>query len=457
MSVTTSSTPAPPPQPPRRRGLLFRGLARAGGSIRALAASVRRRPLQSLAAFGLVALIGSAGVFAGFHLLAEYHCRAAQQCLAKYDFPGAQAHIDRALQIRADAPTHLIAARVARKNWNMEGANDHLNECRRILGGDCKEADFERQLMYAQVGDLDSVEDYLWKRVHADDPDSPAILEALAQGYWNNYDVGNANECLTLWLKLEPDNMRAWYLTGQLYERQFLFVQAVEAYRRALALDPKRAEFRTTLAEALLTSGSPHEALTMFQELMQGQPDDPTLRFAEARCNMAIGRNDLAIPVLDQLLEEHPTDVRMLETRGRVARMENDPEKGESCLRTAVGLAPFDLNVNFAFYQCLLAVGKQEEAEKQRERYQSLERDSRRANRLTHELLVEQPHRADWKCELGVIYLRMGLENAGEHWLHSALRDDGTYRPAHRALADYYDKIGKAEKAALHRKEAGAP
>ncbi|MBR5398254.1 MAG: tetratricopeptide repeat protein [Bacteroidales bacterium] len=47
-----------------------------------------------------------------------------------------------------------------------------------------------------------------------------------------------AHSSLSALLKKEPKNSYAWYLLGNLYSRQKLFPQALDAYRNAKLLEP---------------------------------------------------------------------------------------------------------------------------------------------------------------------------------------------------------------------------
>ena len=49
------------------------------------------------------------------------------------------------------------------------------------------------------------------------------------------------------------------------------------------------------------------------------------------------------------------------------------------------------------------------------------------------------------RCETGTLLLRNGREQEGVRWLISALRNDPLYRPAHKALADHYERLGKRD------------
>jgi Tfp pilus assembly protein PilF len=40
------------------------------------------------------------------------------------------------------------------------------------------------------------------------------------------------------------------------------------------------------------------------------------------------------------------------------------------------------------------------------------------------------------------------------HWLLTALKEDPGHALAHKALADYYERAGQPERAAMHRAQA---
>src|SRR5207237_9485348 len=70
---------------------------------------------------------------------------------------------------------------------------------------------------------------------------------------------------------------------------------------------------------------------------------------------------------------------------------------------------------------------------------------------IMNRLIPKAPHDPALHHEMGTILLMMGKDKLALHWLHSALREDPEYRPAHEALADYYNRAGDAAQAARHR------
>src|SRR5207245_8572730 len=61
------------------------------------------------------------------------------------------------------------------------------------------------------------------------------------------------------------------------------------------------------------------------------------------------------------------------------------------------------------------------------------------------------------RYEIGTMLIRYRAREEGAGWLRSLLQYDPGHVAAHRALADYYSKIGETELAEQHRRFSSAP
>ena len=102
----------------------------------------------------------------------------------------------------------------------------------------------------------------------------------------------------------------------------------------------------------------------------------------------------------------------------------------------------------------LPARSRTEEAKEQLKAADEVKAKAERLGELTSRKLSEQPLDPALHCEMGVLLLRDGHKSTGESWLHSALRLDPNYQPAHAALADFYQAQGDEARAAEHRRQA---
>ena len=67
---------------------------------------------------------------------------------------------------------------------------------------------------------------------------------------------------------------------------------------------------------------------------------------------------------------------------------------------------------------------------------------------------ADYPHDPEPRREIGVLYLGLGEDDQGLRWLSSALEEDPRHGPTHAALADYFERVGKKDEAASHRRLA---
>jgi predicted Zn-dependent protease len=404
-------------------------------------------------ALGLVA----AGL-AGRELLPCYHWRAALGALQRYHVGEARAHLAPCVRAWPRSRTvRLLASRAARLAGDFEEAEQHLEACEDLEKTRADETVLERALLRAAGGDFDDdLEAYLQDRAEKDLGHAPLIYEALAEGYARLYRHLDAFGCLDRWLLLEPDCPQALFLRGETYRQAKALQKAVPEYRRVVELDPQRDDARRWLTAGLVEVGRYEEALGHLEYLRRRDPDDPVLVVRVARCHSGLGRTEQAVRLLDGLLARRPHDGQALKARGEVALTAGAAAEAEPWLRAAGRELPYDYQVQWSLCQCLRQQGKDAEAKAELARAQQLEDRIARLNELSSRKLAASPHDPALYCEFGTLLLDLGHREMGERWLLTALREDPNYRPAHLALAAYYEKQGDRQKAAEHQQLAAA-
>lgn len=376
----------------------------------------------------------------------------AEQASQRHDYAAAYALYQQCLARRPDdAPLQLLAGRTARRAGLFEQANQHLLAYRR-LKGDNKSLALEWSLLRLQRGDGE-VESYLKARADAGDADAPLIWEALSQYYLDSYRLVEARDCLDRYLERYPNDVSALLGRGFLWERLLHFPEAVRDYQCAVRAEPDNERAHLRLAECLQITGPPQEAEEQFQWLHQRRPNDVKVRLGLARAWRQMGRMEEARQMLDALVSEQPQHAGILTERGRLAREEGHPHQAAEWLRRAVALAPHDREALYNLCQCLESSGSEDEVRCYKQRFERADADLKRLGQLTKDVLRE-PQNPALRCEGGLIFLHNGEEEEGVRWLQHALHLDPGYRPAHEALADYYQRIGKTELAARQRRLA---
>jgi tetratricopeptide (TPR) repeat protein len=390
---------------------------------------------------------------AAAHLWAGHHWRAARRALDRYRLAEAQEHLTHCLQIWPSSfETHLLAAQTARRLGDYEAADQHLARCQEIRGALAPEVELEQVLIRAQRGGMDSVTPYLRSLVEEDHPATPLILEALIRGYMRAFRYGDAYALVSLWQDRWPDDIEANIFGGFVNEQVGSQQQAVTNYRRVLQLDPEQDEARLRLADLLVDRAVPAEALEHLEQLARKHAGDLYLQTRLARCLVAMGRFEEAEEYLDRVLAELPHFRPALAVKGASALALNRPAEAERWLREALAADAGDLQTQYALERSLRQQGKDQEAQAAEDRLKVLKADGERIRQIVQEDINKSPNDPVVRTEVGSILLRAGSEQEGVKWLYSALRLAPRYAPAHRALADYFERIGQPERAGPHRR-----
>jgi tetratricopeptide (TPR) repeat protein len=430
---------------------LTRQLPSTGNSsnrVRRLWQSVQWRLLRSRRIWLAIAFLLIVAAFVGWLLWPDPYLAAAERALERRNYAEASAILEEGLKRRPrDTRLLFLAARTARRASRFEQAQDYLRACQR-LQAPTDAIDLELALMRVQQGDLE-VEDYLLGRVAREDPDTLLIWEVLIQQYLDTYRLYKARDCLDLFLERRPDDVSALLGRGYVWERLFLYSAAVRDYRRAVQVEPANDNARLRLAETLLITGPPEEAAEQFEELSRRHPDSTDARLGLARAWRQQGRGGQAERLLDALLAEHAQNVAALTERGVLAMDARELGRAEDLLRRALALAPFDRMALYNLCQCMRLSGHDAEVREYQARLDRLDTDLKRLGQLTKDALKD-PRDPVPRYEAGLIFLRSGEEQEGVRWLNMALHEAPGYRPAHRALADYYQRTGQSELAARH-------
>jgi cytochrome c-type biogenesis protein CcmH len=113
-------------------------------------------------------------------------------------------------------------------------------------------------------------------------------------------------------LRREPDNHQAWFDLGLAWKGVGDIPQAVQAFRRAMELQPGNVDYVDFLGEALLIQSTrarqpiPPEAEQLFRRALALQPADPRSRFYLATIRDLRGDHRGAVDDLLALLREAP-------------------------------------------------------------------------------------------------------------------------------------------------------
>ena len=395
---------------------------------------------------GAVLVLGGLGACEGWATWQEH---LARQALDEDRMDEARKHIESALVVhRRRVSTLLLAARIRRLRGGYSDAEQYLLRCGQI-DGMSEPVQVEWLLLRCQQGEVDALAPQLFGMVKQLHPQSPAILETLSSMYLRQMRYLEAGMALGLWLELVPDSIRAldWsaWVETQLDHRE----QGIRYYERLLDLQPNRSDIRLRLAQVLIESARQAQAAPHLELLLRTEPENPEVLAALASCRSQASELDKAQELLDKALQIAPDHFDSLFQRGRLEMMRGNAVAAEPWLRKALRIKPHDKEAHWNLFRSLQAQpDRQQEAEKEQERW---DQESKKLDRLTSLLrkyLAGNPNDPDLACEAGKLLLEIGEEQRGLFWLHRALAVNPRHAPSNQALDAYYERTnqkGKAE------------
>ncbi|HEY0930250.1 MAG TPA: tetratricopeptide repeat protein [Gemmatimonas sp.] len=190
--------------------------------------------------------------------------------------------------------------------------------------------------------------------------------------------------------RVDQQDPGAFNNLGVLYHARGLHADAVEAFLRALALDPRMRTAARNLEVAAALPGACDERLARIQARIEADPDDREALREQAHLTRVIGRTSEATRQLDALIAEDPDDGEALFERGLIEQRAGDLRRAQRWFERAVNAgAVSDARLHLA--EVLYQRGQNE---------QSLD--------VLDQLLAESPRHADAHLLRGFLLGDMG-------------------------------------------------
>ncbi|HVK17584.1 MAG TPA: tetratricopeptide repeat protein [Fimbriiglobus sp.] len=292
------------------------------------------------------------------------------------------------------------------------------------------------------------------------DPDNVELLKPLAVGLLRTENPAEAEQVLTHWCQLRPEQAEPHRLRMDLRhqsaqrvkpldEQQRLKELALEDGRRVIELEPNDDSTARKVVWFSLASGRFEDADHVCRRYLQRQPDDQELLYLQARVCHARDANAEARALLNKLLARQPQFTPGLLLLAVLHYEADEAERAIPLLRRVIAEGGGShKEARYHLGLALARAGQTEEAQRvlagvQRENF---EKDTAQPGET--ESLAVRVRRAE---------LLFGSGRAEEALasLQVVLREDPGYAAAHRLLASYYGQKGESAKAAEHRRLAG--
>jgi tetratricopeptide (TPR) repeat protein len=349
----------------------------------------------------------------------------------------------------------LFAARAARQSGDLTAAEAHLNACLRLEGKSLERVQLEFLLVRVQSGEVDQLANGLFEAVEAGHPEGPEIVKTVARAYIQRLRYKPASACLTLWTTIEPNNPRPYHWRGWVLERMNNSQAAMSDYLKALELAPDLFEVRLRVVEMLIEDKKAPDAIPHLDLLYKRSPDNPQVQARLGMCRFLEGRTEEARKLMEAAVVHLPTDPALLVSLANLDLQEDRAADAERRLRAVLATDPSDTEALFVLTSVLQALNRPDEATKTLAEFETKRATVDRIN----DLLVDADKTgtpADF-VEIGTSFLSIGRNRFGVYWLERAIEKDPYNQAAHRALTAHYERQGKDDLAAEHRRQIRNP
>ena len=223
------------------------------------------------------------------------------------DREAAMAAIDQAIGLAPDdANLHLERAGLLLHERHIDEAQAALAKATGLDPNQFPAYIIQAQLALSR-GDLDEAE-RLARTAARIAPDHPHVAAAEGMVALRRGDADRALSILSQAYERFPDEVQLQHALGFAYLAKGHFAFAEQAFRRQLERDPGSRALRALVADLVRRQGRPGEAADELAPLLAGDTATPALQRFVGELELEAGRNDRALPLLQQAFSAQPRD-----------------------------------------------------------------------------------------------------------------------------------------------------
>lgn len=308
----------------------------------------------------------------------------------------------------------------------------------------------EWMLLGMAQGDFSADELKVKSMADRNDPDAPAAMMALAQGYYIAFRHREVLEICDRLISKDPNHIQAYLQRAAVHDISRRHELAEKDYREAVDRGPRNALARAMLADFLTRQGKTREAIAQFELAVQGGVKSSKYRLAFSRAVIDAGELDRANQMLEEILKTQPDYADAIVEKARLALRKNQRDEAVNILNRAVQTAPWHRDG----WTLLAAIQNElmhtNEAAAAQKRVEELRVEDGRHGVLKLRAR-DYPMEIPVRWELWNWTLQNGMRDEGITWLTEILRIDPNHAQAHEALANEFEHNGQPRRAKLHR------
>ncbi|WP_396219491.1 tetratricopeptide repeat protein [Gemmatimonas sp.] len=162
--------------------------------------------------------------------------------------------------------------------------------------------------------------------------------------------------------RVDQQDPGAFSNLGVLYHSRGLYAEAVEAFLRALAIDPRMRTAARNLEIAAAAPGACDARIAALDARVQADPEDRAAALERARLSRLVGRTDAAIRQLDSLIAEDPDHAAALFERGLIEQRAGELSRAQLWFERAVNVGGVDTDAQLHLAEVLYQCGRNDQA-----------------------------------------------------------------------------------------------
>jgi predicted Zn-dependent protease len=193
-------------------------------------------------------------------------------------------------------------------------------------------------------------------------------------------------------VKLEglPDTAHKYELLGQVLADQERFGESAEAWRKAVALEPKNAEFSEELAAQLYYARMSEEALPRVEALARQHPNEARWSFFLGDLYVQQQKVEQAVPLLERARKQAPDMLPIRHALGRAYMQAGEAQKAVPELEAALPI-DVDGSLHYQLAQAYIQTGRRDEAKAPLAQYQQMQQAQQAQLQAAQQMEITAP------------------------------------------------------------------
>lgn len=196
-------------------------------------------------------------------------------------------------------------------------------------------------------------------------PNDPDVLYLAAKQHMKAF-----NDATFAMFQRTPSSYRVHELSGEIFEVENRYSDAVSEYRKAIELNPNAPELHFRLGRAILLQSHSPEALEQaaaeFNSELKLSPEDGACEFQLGQIAQVQGNTSAAMPHFERAVQLSPNFAQALISLGKLQSQEKQYDRAIELLSRATQLQPANESAHYALLTAYRNSGQMDKAKQEK-------------------------------------------------------------------------------------------